>query len=95
MCSYPSCMMGGGCCPYIRDCEKEESEKMIGMTEAQQQNLIAASLFALGWLIGKNGFDAPPILILAKALKEAGSDCDYLDDILKTSLEIKMKRDSK
>jgi ribosomal protein S10 len=25
-CHYPSCMMGGGCCPYQGDCEKKAQD---------------------------------------------------------------------
>lgn len=42
-----------------------------------------AALFALGWIISKHGKEAAPVRLLARALKDAGNECEYLDEALK------------
>lgn len=55
----------------------------MGKTEKNKRfALEQAALFALGWIISKHGITALPAEMLAKALKGAGNDSDYLDEII-------------
>jgi hypothetical protein len=59
------------------------------MSEAKQDNWTTAGLMALGWMagacrtLGRDDLDEPPFIALARALKRAGAQCDYVDDIVK------------
>lgn len=38
-CSYPSCMMGGGCCPYEDECNGRDREAERRLEEKRQLDL--------------------------------------------------------
>lgn len=38
-CAWPSCMMGGGCCPYQSDCDKEDALRSADMQAKERLDL--------------------------------------------------------
>lgn len=54
------------------------------------QDLIDASMFAIGWMMGKHGInDAPPIHWLAKSLRSVGVKSGYLEAIVTLNREVR------
>lgn len=57
---------------------EDPTRKQYGLDE-----LVNASMFALGWIMGNSGMGASPVVPLAHALKNMGVVSTYLDAILK------------
>lgn len=47
--------------------------------ETVKNDLVNASLLAFGWIIGRGGWDEPPALALALALRDNGVESSYID----------------
>lgn len=45
-------------------------------------DLVNSSIFVLGMLVAKLGQGDDSVVVLAKQLKKAGAQCDYIDHIL-------------
>jgi hypothetical protein len=55
--------------------------------EIHTKNLIDAALFALGWVVGKEGEKSVLAWVLAKALDDMGVYSKYISSILKRHRE--------
>lgn len=69
----------------------EEVFKQVGGPPPGFDNLVAASMFMVGWVVAKEGFDADPLEFMATALIGVGIKSHYLDEIVNRASVRKFK----